>query len=183
MTENTISDHKNSTAQQRSRRMLWLGILLVISLGLIALTVVLTPEATPAFDTAVEFANAAGSGDDATANSKLSPELLDYVRDNCRDSSVSACIDGYTPPEWGKLIKAVFRRSIPDGENAWDVMVVSTYEHEQGFSGVCSYYHVARTDNNAEWKIDRWSGYIACDESNAGLVALRDNPDTPNRAP
>ena len=158
MTENPTSDNHNRMVQQRSRRVLWLGILVVISLGLIALTVVLTPEATPAFDSAVEFANAAGSGDDITASSKLSPELLDYVRENCPEGSVSACVDGYTPAEWGSLIKAVFRRSIPDGENAWDVMVVSTYEQQQGFSGVCSYYHVASTGDNTEWKIDRWSG-------------------------
>lgn len=169
-------------AAQRNRRILWFGILLVISLALIGLTLILTPEATPAFDTAVEFMNAAGRGDDATASGKLSPELLQFVEANCRDGSVSACVDDYTPPEWGNLIQAVFRRSIPDGENAWDVMVVSTYEQEQGFSGVCTYYHVIRTGDD-EWKIDRWSGFIACDDSNAGLVAMRDNPDAPNRAP
>jgi hypothetical protein len=178
-------DSTRSHARQQSRRgYLWVGLLLgVIGLLLIGLTLLVQPESTPAFDTAVEFMNAVGRGDDALASSRLSPGLLEYVSENCPEGSVSACVDAYTPPEWGDLIQGVFRRAVPIDDGGWDVLVVSTYEDAQGFSGVCSYFRVEQSDSAATWQITRWAGFISCDESNAGLTALRDNPDAPNRAP
>jgi hypothetical protein len=173
--------------QQNWRSYLWVGILLsVVIIVLIGLALLLVPESTPAFDTAVDFMNSAGKGDDELASSRLSTELLDFVAENCSQGSLSACINEYTPPEWGGLIQAVFRRAIPTDEQGWDVLVVSTYEDAQGFSGVCSYFRVAPVEQAGDadvWQITRWAGFISCDEPEASLTALRDNPNAPNHAP
>lgn len=163
-------------------RSLWIAGIIVVSVILvIVITLALTPNNThPAFAAATAFMNAAGSGDDATAETYLSPELVAYVAANCPDASVSACVASYTPSEWGSLIKAVFRRAIPDGTAAWDVDLIATYEFGTGFSGVCAYYRVEQ-DAAGVWKIVQWAGFIHCGEDASRNMAT--NPDTPNRAP
>lgn len=155
----------------------------LISLVIVLLFVlVITPEnQNPAFDTAVRFINAAGTGDDDTAYPLLSEAMQAYVDENCPDGSVSACVLAYTPEEWGALLHeraAVFRRSIPDGD-AWDVQIVATYEEEQGFAGVCIYH---RMEQNAEgdWRVAGWAGFVSCDDPDSGIQGLR-QPDAPNR--
>ncbi|HEX2620779.1 MAG TPA: hypothetical protein VHL11_11545 [Phototrophicaceae bacterium] len=157
-----------------------IGMILFLALFLI-------PDANPAFDVAVDFVNAAASGDDVIALPLLSPDLQTYVIKSCPDASVSSCVKSYTPAEWGDMMEAVFRRAIPDGDNAWDVLLFATYEKGQGFSGVCIYNRVERVSDAAEtkerWQVTRWSGFIACKETNAGLSELRSSSDIPNRAP
>ncbi len=161
-----------------SKRLLWIALALVA--GVILLIIVssaITPPSTPAFDAALRFANAAGTGDDATAFALLSPQMQDYVRANCPEGSVSACVGGYTPPEWGNFQSAVFRRAVPDEQN-WDVQLIATYQFAEGFSGVCIYL---RMENTAQWQVAGWAGYISCGDPASRDMAT--NPDTPNRAP
>lgn len=149
--------------------------------ALIALTAVLTPErSSAAYAAAIQFTNAAAAGDEVAAFALLNTDLQAYVVANCPEASVAACVDAYTPLEWGRFISAVFRRSIPD-ERAWDVLLVATYEAGQGFSGVCIYNRVEQMVDG-QWRVTAWSGFIACDEPQADLSRLR-RADAPNRAP
>lgn len=170
-----------------SRAIWMIGIVtLVIILGLLGLTLVLAPNTSPAFDVAVDFMNMAGQGDDTAALPLLNDTLQAYVAATCPNGSVSACVRGYTPQEWGGMMSAVFRRAIPDGGDAWDILVVATYQAGQGFSGVCTYYRVERDTAAAQtdtWRIARWAGFVSCDEPHSGLTELRDSADAPNRAP
>ncbi|MFW5772078.1 MAG: hypothetical protein ACOCZH_02055 [Phototrophicaceae bacterium] len=158
------------------------GGTVVAIIGLIALTLVLTPErAKPAYAAAVDFMNAAGTGNDATAYALLTPTMQDYVDANCPEGSVSACIAAYTPDEWGALIRdgaAVFRRARRDGD-AFDVQLVATYEEGQGFAGVCIYHRMEEMEPGA-WRVAGWSGFVSCDEPGSGLDGLS-APDAPNR--
>lgn len=167
---------------KRSHIIILVVVTVLAIVGMIALTLVLTPEKTsPAFDVAVRFTNAAGLGDDAIARALLTPEMQAYVDENCPDGSVSECILAYTPPEWGTLVRdgsAVYRRSIQDGTNAWDVLLVATYQEGQGFAGVCIYNRVEKIAEG-DWRVAGWSGFIACEESDAGLQSLR-RVDAPN---
>lgn len=166
------------------------GVLLVIAAAvLIALTSVVGLD--PAFAVAVDFVEGAGEAAGASADARLMPmlrdTLQDYVENTCPGSSVEACVESYTPPEWGDMLSAVFRRAEPDGDDAWDVLVIATYEEAQGFSGVCIYARVERLassngDAYSGWRVARWAGFISCDEPNAGLSALASD-DAPNRAP
>lgn len=157
-----------------------IGALIV---GLVALTAVFTPSNShPAYDVAAEFMNAAGQGDEATAFALLNSNLQTYARENCLNGEVSACIRGYTPPEWGSLLSAEFRRSLFDSDTAVDVLLFATYEEEKGFSGVCIYHRVEQ-DSEGHWKVAGWSGFISCGESGAGLQNLRSAADAPNRVP
>lgn len=153
----------------------------LVGLGiLIFMTLLLTPQSNPAFDAAVEFIRAAGRGDDAKAMSLLSDDLRFFVAETCPGGRVSTCVDAYLPAEWGSFSSAVFRRALPDGPAAWDVLVIATTTEGQGFSGVCIY---TRVENGTDgWKVTRWSGFISCDEANAGLDSLRGD-DAPNRRP
>lgn len=163
--------------------------LMVAAAVLIALTSVVGLD--PAFAAAVDFAEEAGKAAGASADARVMPMLSDalhaYVENNCPNGGVAACVEAYTPPEWGDMLSAVFRRAEPDGANAWDVLVIATYEAGQGFSGVCIYARVERLaspDGDAYdgWRVARWSGFISCDEPHAGLSALAGD-DAPNRAP
>lgn len=139
----------------------------------------LTPEAAnPAFTTAVDFVQAAGHGDDSTAQALLDPALRAYAADHCPDGSPSACIQSYTPPEWGDLVSAVFRRAAPDGE-AWNVEVIANYQTGTGASGVCSLIRVA--PEGGGWQVAGWAGFVHCGDPGSRDMAT--NPDTPNRAP
>jgi hypothetical protein len=150
--------------------------------AIIALTAVLVPENTnPAFDVAVNFTNSAGDGEDELAAALLTDDLQSWVAENCPDGSVAACVDDYTPPEWGGLIAAVFRRAIPEGTDTWHVHLVATYEEEQGFAGVCIYNRVDQVEPGT-WRVSAWSGFVSCDDPNSGLNALR-RETAANRAP
>jgi len=158
-------------------------ITLIIAGGIIALTALLPPQNQPAFDVATRFMNLAGTGQDELAMGLLSDELQAYVRNNCPDGSVSACIYAYTPSEWGKLIRdgaAVYRRSIRDGE-AWDIQLIATYEKDKGFAGICIYHRVEEIAPD-DWRVTAWSGFIPCDDDNSGLPNLR-SQNAINRAP
>lgn len=165
----------------KARIVLSLSLAAVLSLALlIALTAALTPEnANPAFAAAVAFVNAAASGDDAAAMPLLTPEMQAWVQANCPNSSVAACVQAYTPPEWGGLLRAVFRRAAPDGP-AWDVDIIATYARGTGFSGVCIYNRV-EPDAAGQWRVAGWAGFVHCgDPASRGMAS---NPDAPNRAP
>ena len=168
-------------------RLTWLIIAasIVIITALIVVSLALTPEKLkPAFNVAVQFMNAAGLGDDATAYQLLSTEMQAYVDANCPDGSVSACIQSYTPPEWGHLLHdeaAVYRRSVPAGDNAWHVQLLASYEEGEGFAGVCIYLRMEESAPD-DWRVSGWAGFISCDAPNSGINGLR-QPDAPNRAP
>ena len=67
----------------QKRVIVLLGVVVFIGIiGIIVLTGVFTPESNPAFDTAMRFAQAAGTGDDETAFSLLSDDVQEYVREN-----------------------------------------------------------------------------------------------------
>lgn len=152
-----------------------LGILVVV-----IVTATLIPQQTnPAFDAAVSFVNAAGSGDDAAAMALLSPELQAWVADNCPNGSVSACVEAYAPDSWGDFASGVFRRAAPDA-GAWDVDVISYYALDQGSSGVCTYARVEQ-DSAGAWKVVRWAGWAWCGDPATRSMAT--NPDAPNQAP
>lgn len=156
------------------------GAILIIA-AMIALAVLLVPENThPAYAAATDFMNAAGKGEEAAASALLSDELQSFVQTNCPQGQVSACLDAYTPPEWGDLLSAVYRRSIPDGR-AWDVLLVATYEEGKGFAGVCIYHRMEEVAPG-DWRVAAWSGFIPCDDPDSGLQGLR-REDAPNRAP
>lgn len=158
---------------------LWLVVLVAVVV-LVALTAVFVPSSHPAFDVAINFVKAAGAGAEAEARRYLHADLIAYAQAHCRDGRVTHCVDDYTPPEWGEMLSAVFRRAEPDGPSAWDVAIIATYAENQGFSGVCIYNRVEQRGDT--WQIVRWAGFISCDEPNAGLSALS-NPDAPNRVP
>jgi hypothetical protein len=164
-----------------SKRTLWIGAGIVVALlVVVVVTLVLVPsETNPAFAAAEAFARAAGQGDDAAALALLSDEMQAYVAANCPDGSVSACVDAYTPPEWGAMKSAVYRRGAPDGA-AWNVDIISYYEAGVGASGVCIYH---RMEQNAagEWRVAGWAGFVHCGDPNSRGMAS--NPDAPNRAP
>lgn len=164
-----------------SQRWVWLGLaVIVLAVGVVVvITLALVPQETnPAFAAALQFAEAAGKGDDETAFARLSPALQDYVQANC-PAGVAACIQGYIPPEWGKFLSVVFRRAAPDGD-AWNVELIATYEKDKGFSGVCIYQRMEQ-DSAGEWHITRWAGYISCGEPDSRNMAA--NPAAPNTAP
>jgi hypothetical protein len=155
--------------------------LIVASVAIIVVvTLALTPQETnPAFATATTFMNAAGKGDDATAYALLSADMQSYVEANCPNGSVSACVEGYAPAEWGALNSALFRRAAPDGPN-WNVELIATYEHDKGASGVCSHYRMQQ-DESGQWRVYGWAGFLWCGDPRSRNMAT--NPDTPNRAP
>ncbi len=158
-----------------------IGVVTVAAIGgLIALTLVLTPENERGYNAAVRFMNAAGTFDDDTAYALLSPQMQTYVDSTC-DGSPSACIAAYIPAEWGNLIRdgaAVFRRAKRDGD-AYDVQLVATYEFGQGFAGVCIYHRMEEIAPE-DWRVAGWSGFVSCDEPNSGIDGLS-AASAPNR--
>jgi hypothetical protein len=168
---------------KRSSLLLVTGLLLltVAIVVIVVLIAAFTPENTnPAFRAAVDFVHAAGTGNDSVALNLLAPEVQAYVEANCPEGSVSACIRPYTPADWGRYRSVVFRRAVPDGDSAWDVDLIATYEEDKGFSGVCIYNRVER-DAGGEWRVAAWAGFIHCGEGASRNMAT--NPDTPNRVP
>lgn len=164
------------TSKQRAALVVFVGVIG----GILALTLQLTPQATPAFDVAVRFTIAASKGHDDDAHALLSDTLRAYVTQHCPSGRVSACVQSYVPEDWGAFLNAVFRRARPDGP-AWHVLVIATYAEAQGFSGVCVYTHISKNAAGG-WLVDAWSGWISCDEPAAGLDALAQE-SAANRAP
>jgi hypothetical protein len=164
----------------KSRRVIFIGaaILIVIALTVVATAAFVPQNTNPAFAIAVDFVQAAGDGNDAMAMPLLDVVLQDYVQNNCPDSSVSACVKSYTPPEWGDFRSAVFRRAAPDGD-AWNVDLIATYEAGKGASGVCIYSRVEQTSDG--WRVTEWAGFTHCGDTASRNMAA--NPNTPNRAP
>jgi hypothetical protein len=165
---------------QRQQILVVVGVILAVIIVVVA-TLALIPQKTPAFDAGVDFMTAVQNGDEETAFALLNDQMQTYVTENCPDGSASACIEGYTPSEWGHLLSAVFRRSRPDGA-AWDIQLIATYEKGEGSSGVCIYERMEQSPDGA-WQVAGWSGFISCDAPDARLAALADDPDAPNRAP
>ncbi|MCB9451273.1 MAG: hypothetical protein H6672_07520 [Anaerolineaceae bacterium] len=165
----------------QSKRIWIIALAIIVSiLIVIVVTYALTPQNTdPAYLAALEFVEAVRQQDDPTAFALLSDDLQTYVRDNCPDGSVSACINAYTPPEWGKMLSAVFRRAAPDGPN-FDVDIIATYAEDKGFSGVCIYQRMEQ-DAAGEWKVYAWAGYVSCGDGASRNMAH--NLDAPNRVP
>lgn len=165
----------------RSGRFIIIGavMLVIIVIILIATLAFIPQNANPAFAAAIEFTQAAGTGDDTTASGFLDTALREYVLTNCPGGSVSACVRAYTPPEWGQFRSVVFRRAIPDGA-AWNVDLIATYESGKGASGVCIFNRIEQGADGV-WQVTGWAGFVHCAEASSRNMAA--NPDTPNRAP
>ena len=89
--------------QLRTLLTLAAGVVVLAAAAVILIASQLTPQATnPAFTTAVDFVNAAGKGDDAVALALLNNAMETYVAAHCPNGSPSACVQSYTPPEWGE---------------------------------------------------------------------------------
>lgn len=156
------------------------GLMCAITVLIVA-TLMLVPETTnPAFAAVVSFTNAAATGDDDAAMPYMSDALQNHIADTCPDGVPSTCITAYADESWGDFMSAVYRRSIPDGSDAWDVQLIATYEDGQGFSGICIYNRVEKAGD--DWKVVRWSGFVSCDLATAGLQELA-RDDAPNRMP
>ena len=165
----------------KSRKLLWIGLAVTVCVAaIIVITLTFTPQETnPAFAVATTFVNAAGKGDDATAFPLLSDEMQQYVKAHCPNGSISACIQSYTPPEWGGLQSAVFRRAAPD-RDGWDVDLIATYEQDKGASGACMFNRMQK-DASGQWRVYGWAGFLWCGDPRSRNMAT--NPDTPNRVP
>lgn len=166
----------------QQRRLIIATLILILAvIILIGATLIFVPQDTnPAFGAAIAFVNSAAKGDSATAETYMSDSLKATVADVCPDGDVSACIQSYGEPEWGAFGSAVYRRSIPDGRDAWDVQLIATYADGQGFSGVCIYTRVEKIDET--WQVVGWAGFISCDLPDAGLSDLASD-SAPNRVP
>ncbi len=162
----------------KNKLILGVGALIVAVVILIVATMFLGTD--PAHAAAVNFVNAAATGDDDTAIPYMSATLREAVAETCPDGIPSTCIESYADDSWGGFMSAVFRRAIPDGNDAWDVQLIATYEDGQGFSGICIYNRVEQIDGT--WQVMRWSGFVSCDLATAGLQELADE-SAPNRLP
>jgi hypothetical protein len=165
----------------KNRTLILIAIVIGISaMLLIIATLIFTPESTnPAFDAAVAFVTAATAGDDAAALALVSQPIRDYAA-ACPDGRISACVRAYTPPEWGDMVRAVFRRAIPDGA-AWDIDLISFYRADTGASGVCIYTRAEPTGEGGAWQITAYAGFIHC--ADAASRSMANNPAAPNRVP
>ncbi len=151
-----------------------------VALLLIAATLIFTPESTnPAFDAAVAFVTAAAAGNDDAALALVSPAIREYAA-ACPEGRISACVRGYTPPEWGDMVRAVFRRAVPDG-SAWDIDLISFYRADTGASGVCIYTRAEPTGDGGGWQITAYAGFVHC--ADAASRNMANNPAAPNRVP
>ena len=165
----------------KSRALIYIGVATILIFALIVVVALaLTPQETnPAYATAVAFVDAAAKGNDAAAMDLLDAPMQAYVAANCAGGEPSGCILSYTPPEWGSMISAVYRRAAPVGD-AWNVEVIANYEQGTGASGVCSMIHVTK-DAAGKWQVSGWAGFVHCGEPESRNMDT--NPDTPNRAP
>lgn len=155
-----------------------IALLVVVAIIIVA-TLIFTPGQTePAFQAAVAFVEAAAKGDDDAALALASPAIREATAANCPEGSISACVDSYTPPEWGAMQSVVFRRAIPDGEN-WNVELISYYASDTGASGVCIFTRMEPVDD--AWQVTRYAGFIHC--ADPAWRSISSAPDAPNRVP
>ncbi|MBI1259555.1 MAG: hypothetical protein GC204_18970 [Chloroflexi bacterium] len=165
--------------QRRTLVVIGAVVVILAAAALILVASQLTPQATnPAFTTAVDFVNAAGKGEDAVALALLDNTMKTYVADHCPNAAPSGCIQAYIPADWGGLLSAIYRRSVPDGQ-AWNVEIIANYAEGKGASGVCSLIRVE--PNAGDWRVAGWAGFVHCGDPASRDMAT--NPDTPNRAP
>ncbi|MDZ4771232.1 MAG: hypothetical protein SGJ24_19085 [Chloroflexota bacterium] len=158
----------------------------IIGALLIAASLVFTPTNTsPAFDAALQFVEAVARGDETAALAHVSPDIRAYAAANCPDGLLSACIDGYTPSEWGAMQRAVYRRAAPNTAQAtaWDIDIISYYAAGTGASGVCIY---ARAEwfgagEQGVWLVTRYAGFVHCGDPESRDMA--NSPGAPNRVP
>jgi hypothetical protein len=170
-----------------ARRVVLLALAVAVSVGVIVVaTQALTPQQTnPAYAAAVAFMDAAGRGDETAAAALLDADMQAYVRDNCPNRQVSACVEVYIPPEWGTFESVIFRRASPDlttGANprAYDVELIASYTEGKGVSGVCIYTRMEQGDDDA-WRVAGYAGFVSCGDAVSRDMA--GNVDAPNRAP
>lgn len=169
------------------KRTIWIILGIIGAIVIIGFaTLALTPgETNPAFAVAEEFVRAAGRGDDDTALNLLTDELRAAVAERCPDGSVSACVDAYTPPEWGGLHSISVRRTAVRPDGAWDIELFGIYERDRGNTGVCVYTRLVPTgadpDTSDGWRVSEWAGFAWCGD--AATRDMANNPDAPNRMP
>lgn len=176
-------DCLNMDSMLRSRSFIVILLIsVVVIVAILAAALVLVPTQTsPAFQTALDFVNAAVQGVDANALAKVSDPIRAYAAENCPDGSISACVDAYTPEDWGAMKTVVYRRSAPVGDE-WDVDLIAHYESGTGSSGVCIYARVAPLDESGEnWQVTRYAGFVHCGDPASRDMAA--NPDAPNTVP
>ncbi len=155
--------------------------------GLLLISLALTPsQSNPAYAVAEDFTNLAAKGQNDAALALVSESLRAYAQDHCPEGRIVACVQGYVPPEWGGIISAVYRRSVPEG-NVQHVQLIATYQEGKGFSGVCIYNRVERVADAANdpydgWRVTAYAGFVPCDAPDSDLDALR-RPGAPNAAP
>jgi len=164
----------------RTRTLVIIAVVLVAAIAAVVLIASqFTPQGSnPAFTTAVDFVNAAGKGNDPVATALLDNAMKAYVAAHCPNGSPSACVESYTPADWGALQEAIYRRAAPDGQ-AWDVEIIANYAQGKGASGVCSLIHVE--PDAGDWRVAGWAGFVHCGDPASKDMAT--NPNTPNRAP
>ncbi len=161
-----------------SRRNLIIIVVLVFAVvigGIILLTATTNPENFPPYASALAFIRAAGANQDDTAVAYLTEPMRAWVAANC-PQGVSACVSAYIPPEWGTFRNVIFRRAEPR-ESTYDVDVISTYERDLGYGGVCIYLRVVQVGQ--AWLIDGWAGWVSCGDDGSRLMA--NNLAAPNR--
>jgi len=167
-----------------------IAIVVVIALLVTAILIIslsLTPaQSNPAYAVAEDFTNLAAKGQNDAALALVSQPLRAYAQDNCPDGSLAACVQSYVPPEWGGIISAVYRRSVPEGD-VQHVQLIATYQEGKGFSGVCIYNRVERVADPANdpydgWRVTRYAGFVPCDAPGSDLDEMR-QPNAPNAAP
>ena len=153
---------------------------MIAGLLVVLIAVALTPEQTnPAFTTAVTFVEAAGKGDDSTALAQLDATLRTTWLDHCPQGSVSACVQSYTPPEWGKLVDAAFRRPprmVKPGTSR-SCRITRRVRRRAPFASTPA----VEPNGAGGWQVTRWAGFVHCSDPTARNMDT--NPDTPIRAP
>lgn len=173
----------------RSRSILLIFVVTALLIAaLLIISMSLTPaQSTGAYAVAEDFTNLAAKGQNEAALALVGDDLRAYAEANCPEGSLAACVQGYAPQEWGDIISAVFRRSVPEGADVWHVNLIATYQEGKGFSGVCIYNRVERIAQSAGdpyegWRVTRYAGFIPCDAPDAALESLR-QAGAPNSAP
>lgn len=163
------------------------AVIALLVLGILVISLSLTPaQSNPAFAVAEDFTNLATKGQNDAAIVLVSAPLREYGELNCPDGSLAACVQSYAPSEWGGIISAVYRRSVPEG-NVQHVQLIATYQEGKGFSGVCIYNRVERVADPSNdpydgWRVTRYAGFVPCDAPGSDLAEMR-QPDAVNAAP
>lgn len=157
------------------------GITALAIIGIIAATAAFTPSQTnPAFAAAEAWGNAAARGQEEIAIAHEGEALRAWASANCPNGRVSDCIRSLFPPEWGDFISVLYRRAVPEGNRAWDIEMIGSFQRDDGGSGICVYVRVEQNDAGV-WLVEEYAGWIWCGDPASRNMAA--NPDAPNRAP